>query len=439
MPSQPVSGAAEPPSRGRPLGVAPGRSVGEVAAIQRRTMRSLLIAQVLGSIAITAGFAMGSLIMEYVTGSTTVAGLAQAATTLGSAVMAVPAARIAMRSGRRPSLATTYAVATTGAALVVVGSAASRPLIVLVGMFLFGAGTAASMQIRFTGLDLATPATRGRTLSVLLFAVTIGGVVGPNLARPTGAWAEAMGLPKFAGPFFVSVALLFLAAVAIGVLLRPDPLRIARERSATPVPGIPVKTLGMWAAIKVMFSSAPGRIGSLAVVGAHATMVSVMVMTPVHIGHTGHGLDVVGFIISGHVIGMYAFSPVMGFLADRYGARTTVLLGAAILLAACALSGFASDSAVVQLGVGLFLLGLGWSACLVGGSVLVTASAEEHQRPSVQGASDMLMGLGAALIASLSGLIVAVWSYATLALIAAILVVPMLVALGVEPRRSAAE
>lgn len=396
----------------------------DVGSVQRRTVRTLLGTQALGSIAVTAGIAMGGLVMEYATGSQSAAGFAQAASTLGGALVAVPAARLAMRSGRRISLAATYIVAALGAALVALGTASEVAVLVLVGMFAFGAGTAASMQVRFAGVDLASAQHRGRTLSLLLFAVTIGGMIGPNLAGVTGGLARSLGLPEFAGPFFVSFVLFLGCVAVVSVWLRPDPLVLARSRS-TSAPAGGAISLGTVGAVRTIWTQPTGRVGLLAVMGAHATMVAVMVMTPVQIAHAGHGLRVVGIVISGHVVGMYAFSPVMGWLADKRGPRATVALGAAVLLVACAVSGLAADHQAVLLGIGLFLLGLGWSACMVGGSLLVNLTADEHQRPAVQGSSDMLMGLSAAIFASASGLIVAQWGYGALCLIAAILVLPM--------------
>lgn len=411
------------------------RSLEEVAAIQRRTVWTLLGSQVLGSIAVTSGIAMGGLILAEATGSPAEAGFAQAASTLGSALVAVPAARLALSRGRRVSLASTYLVAALGAVVVVLGSALVQPLLIVAGMLAFGAGQAASLQARFAGVDLATPANRGRTLSTLLFAVTIGGIVGPNIARPAGRWVQSLGLEPYAGPFFVSIILLVLATVWVQLLLRPDPLRVAVEQAGERSTGLPNR-LSVRQSTTLIWSSPSGRVGLLALAGAHAAMVSVMVMTPVHIDMHGHGLEVVGLIISGHVLGMYAFSPVMGVIADRYGPRVAVLLGALTLLVACAVCILAGEDGMVLLGVGLFLLGLGWSACIVGGSVLVTSSTDEAHRPSVQGTGDLVMGLSAAAIAMLSGVIVEELSYAALAAVAAVLVVPTIVALMAK-RRSA--
>lgn len=421
------------------------RSPAELSRLQRRTVGTLIGAQIFASIAISAGIAMGGLILEQATGSASIAGFSQAASTLGAALVAVPAASLALARGRRISLGVTYLTAAVGAAVVVAGSVLSAPALVIAGMLAFGAGQAGSLQTRFAGVDLAAASARGRTLSLLLFAVTIGGVLGPNLAGPAGRWAERIGLEPYAGPILVSAVLLLVAAAWVQVLLRPDPLLVASEvaaESGDARPGprgraVVSAKLPLRRSLEMIWRTARGRAGLLAVAGGHAAMVGVMVMTPVHIANEGHGIEVVGIIISGHVLGMYAFSPVMGWIADRYGAPVTVLLGAGILLAACTVSILAGGSAMVLLGVGLLLLGLGWSACLVGGSLLVTSVTDAAHAPSVQGASDLVMGLSAAAVAMLSGVVVELVSYAALAAVAAILVVPMVLAV-IADRRSAA-
>jgi MFS family permease len=142
-------------------------------------------------------------------------------------------------------------------------------------------------------------------------------------------------------------------------------------------------------------------------------MVGLMVMTPVHMGAGHEGaegatLRVIGLVISVHVAGMYLFSPVVGWLADRAGRAATVALGGLLLLLAAVVAGTAPPGAAVQLGVGLFLLGLGWSCGLVAGSTMVTESVTAELRPTAQGATDLLMGLGAAVAGAVGGPLLAV-------------------------------
>jgi MFS family permease len=155
-------------------------------------------------------------------------------------------------------------------------------------------------------------------------------------------------------------------------------------------------------------------------------MVGVMAMTPVHIRSAGHDaahtLGIVGTVISFHVAGMYAFSPVVGWLADRFGRRPIVLAGFAVLLLACAVAGSAGhDSA--RLAAGLTLLGLGWSATMVAGSTLVSESVPPELRPSAQGLSDLTMGVAGAAAGAVSGVAVDAWGYPALTALAASLIV----------------
>jgi MFS family permease len=158
-------------------------------------------------------------------------------------------------------------------------------------------------------------------------------------------------------------------------------------------------------------------------------MVGVMVMTPVHMGHAGGSegatLRVIGLVISVHVAGMYLFSPLVGILADRAGRRATVAIGAALLLAAAGLAGTASSGAAVQLGAGLLLLGLGWSCGLIAGSTLVTESVGPDVRPTAQGGTDLLMGLGAAVAGVIGGPLLALGGFGLVAGVSAALVLPL--------------
>ena len=185
------------------------------------------------------------------------------------------------------------------------------------------------------------------------------------------------------------------------------------------------------AALAAVWATGGGRLGLTAVVVSHAVMVGVMVMTPVHMGHAGADegatLRVIGLVISVHVAGMYLFSPLVGVLADRAGRRATVLTGGALLLGAAALAGSAPPGAAFQLGVGLFLLGLGWSCGLIAGSTLVTESVDASVRPTAQGGTDLLMGLGAALAGVVGGPLLTLGGFGLVAGVSAVLVVPLLV------------
>ena len=170
----------------------------------------------------------------------------------------------------------------------------------------------------------------------------------------------------------------------------------------------------------------------------HVAMVMVMVMTPIHMAHVDVTLTLIGLVISVHVAGMYAFSPVVGWGVDRFGRIPVIVTGIVILLASCLISGFAAGDQVVLLGVGLFLLGLGWSCTLIAGSTLLVDDVGPVERPSVQGLSDLVMNGAGAIGGAVAGLIVAFSSYAVLCAVAAVPVLALALLVGAWGRRASA-
>lgn len=403
----------------------------DLAAVQRRTLRVLASAQVLGGVGVGAAISVGGLIAEDVSGSTTLSGLSQTASVLGAAVIALPMARVMAARGRRPGLAGGYIVALTGALLVVGGAVAGTFLVVLLGAALLGGGTATNLQSRYAAADLAGPANRARALATVVWATTVGVVLGPNLTGPGGSAARAVGLPALTGPVLFSVAAFAASAAVIHLGLRPDPLLTARAAAATA--GEPPAGEVSRSQVLAALTATPRAL--LAVVGmatAHTVMVVVMVMTPVHMRHHGSSLEVVGLVISVHVAGMYALSPVVGWLADRLGRVPVLVLGQLVLLVAVAVAGLSGPDVV--LGVGLFLLGLGWSCALVAGSTLLSESVGDDVRPRVQGVADFTMGMAGAAGGAASGLVLGLSGFGTLNALAGLLVVPVLV-LAARQRR----
>lgn len=412
----------------RPATQVSGRPGGtDVAAVQRRTVRVLSGGVALAGLGVTVGITAGGLLARDVAGTDSAAGLGQTAGVLGAAVLAVPLARISGSAGRRAGLAAGYSVAVVGALVTVAAAAASSLLLLLLGLFLFGAATACGLQSRYAAADLAPPEHRGRALSLVVWATTVGSVLGPNLAAPGADLGTALGLPALAGAFVVSAGVFALVALLLQGLLRPDPLLLARRLGGHADGPVPRTATGT--ALRAVWASPTGRLGLVGVVVAHSVMVGVMVMTPVHMGHAGGSehavLRVVGVVISVHVAGMYLFSPLVGLLADRTGAPTVVVLGGGLLLAAAAVAGTAGPDDSPQLGVGLLLLGLGWSCGLIAGSALVTGAVDAGLRPTAQGGTDLLMGLGAALAGVAGGPLLAWGGFGLVSGVSAAMVLPL--------------
>lgn len=395
----------------------------DVALVQRRTLRVLFGSQMLGGVGVAVGLAVGALMLEELTGAATLAGLGQSAAVVGGALLAVPIVRITNAHGRRHGLVFAYLSAILGALGVVAALYLRSIPLAFCGMFLLGGGTAANLQARYAAVDLASPQRRGRQLSIVVWATTVGAVAGPSLAPLADAALQSYGGPRYAGPFVAGAVSFGLAAALLWYFLRPDPLLSARRDLPAPSGRRP----GVFAGLRMLRGSRQARVGVVSVASGHLAMVAVMTMTPIHIRHGMHDLDavavVVGIVLSLHIAGMYALAPVAGWAADRYGQRTVILAGVALLLTACAVSGFAGHDHVL-LAVGLILLGLGWSCTMVAGSAMLTGAADPDRRPALQGLSDLAMGLAGALAGALSGLVVDFASYPALTVLAAAAVLP---------------
>lgn len=404
------------------------------AEIQRRVVRTLSAVQTLGGIGVATGLTVSPLIAASISGSDTLGGLAVTSAVVGAALMSIPVARLAARCGRRPALLAAYGVATCGAAIAVVAVVLGNAVVLLAALLAFGGSATAGLAARYAATDLAEPGRPARDLSLVVWATTVGSVAGPNLAGPAQRAAPALGMPGAAGPFLFSGMAFGLAAVTVAVGLRPDPLRVVwanrvvgadaaqgrTDVSANPAPRD--RTAG-WRALR----SSPGtRLALAGIVLCHIVMVALMSMTPVHMDHGGASLEVVGIVISLHIAGMYALSPLIGWLADRLGRVPVLALGAVLLVAAAAVAGSAPSSDAAWLSVGLVLLGVGWSCGLVAGSALLTESVPVAVRPDVQGVGDLMMNAGGALGGALAGAAVALASYGALALGAGLLVLPFL-------------
>ncbi len=407
------------------------RTALDVGRVQRRTVGALSAAVALGGVGVTVGITVGGLLARDVAGSDTAAGLGQTAAVLGAAVIAVPLARISDRAGRRAGLAAGYGLAVLGAAVTVMAAVASSLVLLLLGLFVFGAASACGLQARYAAADLAEPRHRGRALSTVVWATTVGSVLGPLLAGPGADLARTVGVPALAGGFLLSIGAFVLVALGVLLLLRPDPLLLSRRLGGSTGPPATRPRRATTGALGAVWADRGGRLGLTSVVVSHSVMVGVMVMTPVHMGHAGADdgttLRVIGLVISVHVAGMYLFSPLVGLLADRAGRSTTVAIGGGLLLAAAALAGTAPPGAAVQLGAGLLLLGLGWSCGLIAGSTLVTESVGADLRPTAQGGTDLLMGLGAAAAGVVGGPLLALGGFGLVSAISAVLVVPLVV------------
>jgi MFS family permease len=398
---------------------------------QRRTLAVLLLAQILSGAGLAAGITVAALLAEQMLGSSRWSGLPTVFFTVGSAAAAVGLGRLSQRFGRRAGLSTGYLIGALGTVGVVVAAGMGNIILFFASMIVYGAGAATNLQARYAGADLAAPSRRGRAVSIVLVATAVGAILGPNLVSMTGMVATKIGFPALAGPFMLAGLAYSAGALVLWLLLRPDPLLLARSiaaevssRSATPAAP---SEAGAVAGPRQRWSWALAS-GAGIMILTQLIMVAIMTITPIHIEHLGHGVGVTGIVIGAHVAGMFLPSPFSGWLVDRYGYLAIAVAAGVTLLAAGLIAAWAPVDSVATLVLALVLLGVGWNLGLVSGTTLVTDAVPLESRARTQGVVDLGIALAGAGGGLSSGLIFAATSYATLTLtsgLLALLIIPI--------------
>ena len=394
-----------------------GFAASDRAAARRRAMATLVAGVALGSTGHIAAVTIASIVADDIAGTSALSGAPGAAVVLGAALGASLLSALMARRGRRPGIVAGYGIGVVGAAIAVASVVIRSVPLLMVGTLLIGFGNASNQLSRYVAADLAPNANRASAIGLVVWASTVGAVLGPNLVGPSGVVAEWLGLPRLAGPYLAPIAFVGLAMILSWALLRPDPSTIAEADS------LPSATAGDGRAIRALLSRPSVAIALIALVAGQVVMVLIMTMTPVHMAAHGHQVETIGFVISGHTFGMFALAPLSGRMTDRFGSIPVIVAGLVVLGVASGLSALAPPEGGLVLFVALFLLGYGWNLGFVAGSTLLTRGIEGAERTRLQGAVDSVIWSSAAAASLGSGIVLAAASFAALGLIAVGLVV----------------
>lgn len=390
--------------------------VSELDRLRRRSLWTLVGGVALGSSGHIAAFTVATIVAKDMTGSASLAGTPAAAVVLGAALGATVLSWLMSRRGRRPGLVAGYGVGVGGALIAVVGIVATNLPLLLLGSLFIGFGNSANQLSRYAAADLFPPDRRATALGTVVWAATVGAIVGPNLVGPSGAFAAGLGLPRNAGPYLVPIVLVGLAAIVSFVRLRPDPYDLADHH------GRPVSDAGPAAPLGVIFRRPAVLVSIVALVIGQFVMVLIMTMTPLHMTDHGHDLPAVGLVLSAHTFGMFALAPVSGRLTDRFGSPPVIYSGLAVLAIAGLLAAIAPAEDDRLLLAALFLLGFGWNLGYVAGSAMLSGGVSLVERTRIQGLADALIWSTSAIASLGSGVLVATAGFATLGVLGAILV-----------------
>lgn len=396
-------------------------------SLYKRTLIVVSISQIFGGAGLAAGVTVGALIAQQMLGTDAFAGLPSALFTLGSAGSALIVGRLSQRYGRRTGLSAGFMIGGLGAIGVIMAAIINSIFLLFISLLIYGAGTATNLQARYAGTDLANHKQRATAVSITMVFTTFGAVAGPSLVNVMGDFALSIGVPSLAGPFILAAAAYILAGVVLFIMLRPDPLVIARTiEAANEEPG----DKGHLAATEHTENKKGIIVGATVMILTQIVMVAIMTMTPVHMRHHGHDLGAVGLVIGFHIGAMYLPSLVTGVLVDRLGRTAMAISSGTTLLLAGVIAAFAPGDSMVLLVIALSLLGLGWNFGLISGTALIVDSTDSATRAKTQGTVDVLIALSGAAGGALSGMIVAGSSYLALSFtggILSLLLIPVVV------------
>ncbi|MEK5210339.1 MFS transporter [Bacillus sp. FSL R5-0603] len=396
-------------------------------SLYKRTLFVVSISQIFGGAGLAAGVTVGALIAQQMLGTDAFAGLPSALFTLGSAGSALIVGRLSQRYGRRTGLSAGFMIGGLGAIGVIMAAIINSIFLLFISLLIYGAGTATNLQARYAGTDLANRKQRATAVSITMVFTTFGAVAGPSLVNVMGDFALSIGVPSLAGPFILAAAAYMLAGVVLFIMLRPDPLVIARTiEVANEEPG----DKGHLAAAEHSENKKGIIVGATVMVLTQIVMVAIMTMTPVHMRHHGHDLGAVGLVIGFHIGAMYLPSLVTGVLVDRLGRTAMAISSGTTLLLAGVIAAIAPGDSMVLLVIALSLLGLGWNFGLISGTALIVDSTDSATRAKTQGTVDVLIALSGAAGGALSGMIVAGSSYLALSLtggVLSLLLIPVVV------------
>lgn len=368
-----------------------------------RLTNIIFIAQSFFSASQIAIFTLLSIVAVELSGTETAAGFPSTTMTTAQAIMALPMGLLMGRFGRRIGLSVTYAIGVVGAIVAVFSIMYSNFPLLLVSSALLGMGRSGADQSRFAAGDLFPEHERAQMIGRIVFAGTIGAILGPILVAPGQLAAELIGLNPNTGPWVLGVAFYSLATLSIFFLLRPEPMIIAQQFNDTQKKKEKTENISTekGRSFRELIQVPRVQLAIMSTLISQVVMVTLMVITPLYMHQHDLGTDAVSIVISAHTLGMFGLSWFTGRLIDRYGRVRMMIAGAFTLILSAIVSPL--SSIVPILVIGLFLLGLGWNFGYIAGSSLLADALHGEERSRMQGANDMLVAAAAAIGSFSSG------------------------------------
>jgi MFS family permease len=382
--------------------------------IARKITLVLFVTQSLASAGFIAATAINPILGATLSADRSLATLPTAAYLLTGALAALMWGHLMDRIGRRNGIALGLLAGIAGNLVVLFAISSRSFVIATLGLALMGMTNSAVQLGRFAAAEVNPPDQRGRAISYVVLGGVIGTVLSRLLAVPVSDFAVTIGMDELAGAYLTTLGLFGTASLFILIGLRPDPRDVGREVARLYPP--PSRTGDANRPITEILSQPAALTAILSMVLGQVVMVAIMVITSLHMEDHQHSRSDIYSVISGHTFGMFAPSIISGRLLDTWGRGRMILIGGTTLLLACLIAPLSPQ--VIPLGIALFLLGVGWNFCFVGGSTLLSDQLSPAERSRTQGTNDLFVGLASASISLGSGFLFGALGYAGITAIA---------------------
>lgn len=362
--------------------------------LAKQTLTRLGAAYALTWATTSMGAGPGSAAIVSISGKLSYAGLYVAIFNIGAASGAALGGRAMDRYGRKPPLLVAYLVAALGYGIAGIGVQSASLITFVLGGLMLAAAFGTTNLSRLAVAELFPPWERGRAVAWIQIAAIFGAVAGPLLIILSGPLGGLLGRDAIGLVWFFAPPLLLIAAFLVS--RAGEPRAITGEFASAP--GAP---------ISVVAPADPSRsarlitAGTASLAASQTSMASVMGIGGAAVAHAGHGVGVLGSVMLLHFIGMFGLSRVVGRFADRVGRIQTILIGLGLLATGGAV--IALIPGIVAFGIGLLLVGLGWSFGFIGSTVLLTDAAPSDRRARTLGRADLTGQLAAAVVATGGG------------------------------------
>jgi len=301
---------------------------------------------------------------------------------VGTAALALPAALLMRRVGRRFGFVCGGIVGAIAGMVCVYAVLGGHFWWFCLGTFLFGSSAGFAQHYRFAVADVAAADFRSTAISLVLAGGVVSGFAGPELAKFS---KDLFVSTQFLGAYVFLIVM--MAASAIVVMFVDIPPLTAREAAETPRP------IGEIVRQPVFIVSV------LAATIGQGVMNLLMTATPLAMQHAHHAFNDTAFVIEWHIVAMFAPGFYTGRLIRRWG-EIRIILAGLLLLALCVPIALAGKT-VFLFWSSMALLGIGWNFTFTAGTSMLNQAHTPAERAKTQGAVNFII-YGVAAVSALS-------------------------------------